>query len=213
MDFIFSYNEEFLMITKNYFTSAVIFLTIGTLVYCNHNVKFNETLLTTLPNPQLSAAQSSIEQPAAKFQIESKQRTSDRKTDVTRNTTLDTVTAKANPEKIVESPSSEITETRNTENNPPEPTSDNADMPATGEFADQVNLQIEKASCEGTCADNQNVNALASGEFSDQINPNEIMVEAKNKGLDTSENKPLQDVAANSHPPTEQGVYTPPIDL
>lgn len=93
-----------------------------------------------------------------------------------------------------------------------EPSVENADMPATGEYADEVNLPKEASSCTEACVDSMNVNAPASGEFADQINSETILAEAKNKGIEIAAEEKLIDVSATSHPTTELGVYTPPIN-
>jgi hypothetical protein len=91
-----------------------------------------------------------------------------------------------------------------------EPSAENADMPATGEFADQINLLPEKIACSNACIDDTNVSMPAMGEFADQINSDAIVIAAKEKGFDVVNDDKLMDVTVSSHPPTELGVYTPP---
>lgn len=126
--------------------------------------------------------------------------------DGTLNNESSTITAKTNEKS--EQKTAPIEENKN----PPEPSKENANMLATGEFADQVNFPTQKTECNNACADDATVNMKAIGEFSDQINSDEIIAAAKNKGFELSEIKKLVDVPANSAPPTEFGVYTPPGD-
>jgi hypothetical protein len=130
----------------------------------------------------------------------------DDKSAIRDNESSNTITAKAN-----EKPEQKTVPIENNKN-PPEPSNKNADMPATGEFADQVNFPAQKGNCNDACADGSTVNMKATGEFADQINSDDIIVAAKTKGFDRSETKKLVDVPANSAPPTELGVYTPPTN-
>lgn len=76
-----------------------------------------------------------------------------------------------------------------------EPTPDNADMLATGEFAEQVNLK--PLPCYSDCADDWDEFAPATGEYSDQVNlyPSAIDEELP------------EDVDLESHPSTVTGSY------
>ncbi|WP_196160184.1 hypothetical protein [Reinekea sp. G2M2-21] len=76
-----------------------------------------------------------------------------------------------------------------------EPTPDNADLLATGEFADQVNLQ--PLPCSSDCADDWDEFAPATGEYSNQVNlyPSSIEEELP------------EDVDLESHPSTVTGSY------
>lgn len=118
----------------------------------------------------------------------------------------DTITVKAN-ERLEQ----KVVPTENNKN-PPEPSRENANMLAAGEFADQVNFPTKKIECGNACVDDETVNVKATGEFADQINSEEIIVAAKTKGFNLSETKKLVDVPTNSAPPTELGVYTPPAN-
>jgi hypothetical protein len=92
----------------------------------------------------------------------------------------------------------------------PEPTNANADMAATGEFADQVNLLVEKDECKELCVDAANVNAPATGEFADQINSGDILKQAMLNNAELPVETKFMDVSADSAPPTELGAYLPP---
>jgi hypothetical protein len=105
----------------------------------------------------------------------------------------------------------------------PEPTNLNANMAATGEFANEVNFPDLKNNCyepcdaenadleeDGPIANSSNVNGDAVGEFSDQINAAAILAQAQQKDFNLKIDEKLVDVTANSSPPTELGAYSAP---
>ncbi len=99
----------------------------------------------------------------------------------------------------------------------PEPTTHNSDMTATGEFADEVNLQNSENNCEESCdgenteiAGSKNVNTNDTGEHADQINKEAIFAQAKQKNTALQPEIKLADPSEGAPPTTEIGVYTPP---
>lgn len=101
----------------------------------------------------------------------------------------------------------------NGENLEPEPTTENSHVTATGEFADEVNLtenEKEETVEIMETADSAKVNAPATGDFADQINPDAIFAVAQQKDPNLQPEAKLAEVPANSFPPTELGVYSPP---
>jgi len=111
----------------------------------------------------------------------------------------------------------------NTEASVPEPTKENSIATATGEFSDEINFPNKDNYCVESCdmenaditdspkiADSAKVNAPAEGEFSDQINADVIFAQAQQKDPELQLEARLVDVPANSSPPTEMGVYSPP---
>jgi len=82
----------------------------------------------------------------------------------------------------------------------PEPTDENADMPATGEYADQINLM--PTSCESMCADSDNVESGAAGLHADEVNIVRSELEL-GRALFEGETELLA-------PPTQTGAYILP---
>ncbi|MET0355820.1 MAG: hypothetical protein ABW044_03525 [Cellvibrio sp.] len=108
----------------------------------------------------------------------------------------------------------------NTEATEPEPGSDNSSVAASGDYADEVNSPNKNNECDAACetaklepteiADTAKANIPATGEFADQINADAIFAQAQQKDPSLQMEAKLADVPANSLPPTELGVYTPP---
>ena len=85
-----------------------------------------------------------------------------------------------------------------------------ADMAATGEFADQINFTHGDNGCSEACANNLDVNTPAVGEFAEQINADAIFQQALLKHPELQAETKLTAVPPDSHPSTEFGIYTPP---
>lgn len=108
----------------------------------------------------------------------------------------------------------------NIEATEPEPGSDNSSVAASGDYADEVNSPNKNNECDAACetaklepteiADTAKANIPATGEFADQINADAIFAQAQQKDPSLQMEAKLADVPANSLPPTELGIYTPP---
>lgn len=130
--------------------------------------------------------------------------------------TADAIIADVNPQSISDSrkTKNEIKKetalaAESSESPEAEPANANADILATGEFADQVNLTIENSDCKESCADNTDVNIPAVGEFADQINADVVFNQAMLDNPDLQPEVQLAETPVNSDPPTEFGAYTP----
>ncbi len=83
-----------------------------------------------------------------------------------------------------------------------EPTLGNADMLATGPFADEVNLSYPDNSCED-CIELPNHDMPASGDFADQVNVKPVRRQAFDDCLEACFDLPHYDMAATG-PNAEQ---------
>ena len=133
-------------------------------------------------------------------------------------TQKNTATTAIDPQATKPAVSNELVKTQdNTPTSMPGPINENWNMSATGEYAQEVNLQNSENDCEESCdeenteiADGKNVNAAATGEFSDQINSDAIFAQAQQKDPNLQPEAKLPDPAEGAPPTTEIGVYTPP---